>query len=160
SYTQAFDALVKDLRLRYVFTAYKQIDWPTIVNAIRPQVQQAERDQSKEEFNIALLGFVAFFKDGHMAVSIPDEYFSQQTAGGLGMVLAQAENGTVIARLVLDNLPAALAGIKPGARILEWNAEPIDTVLAETELLFAPQSSPHAIRLQQLRYITRGPIGT
>src|SRR5262249_27222599 len=63
-------------------------------------------------------------------------------------------------RLVLDNLPAALAGIKPGARILEWNAEPIDTVLAETELLFAPQSSPHAIRLQQLRYITRGPIGT
>src|SRR5258708_5174572 len=155
SYTQAFDALVKELRLRYTFTTYKHIDWPALVDAIRPQVQQAEQDQSREEFNIALLRFVASFQDGHMAVSLPDAYFKQQTEGGLGLVLDHAPAGTAPARPPLPHLPAAQAGIKTGAKILDWDGQPIDTALAETELLFAPQSSPHAIRLQQLRYLPR-----
>jgi C-terminal processing protease CtpA/Prc len=123
-------------------------------------VQKADQDQSKEEFNIALLRFVARFKDAHLAVAVPEAYFRQQTEGGLGMVLGQADDSTVIAQIVLENLPAAQAGIKTGARILAWNGQAIDTALASTALLFAPQSSPHATRLQQLRYLMRGPIGT
>src|SRR5262249_472121 len=57
SYLQAFDTLVQILRARYAFTDYKKIDWEAIVKAIRPQVQQAEQDQRKQEFNIALLRF-------------------------------------------------------------------------------------------------------
>lgn len=159
SYTQAFDALVKDLRIRYPFTDYKRIDWDAIAKEIRPMVEQAENSRDKDAFNVAMMRFVSKLKDGHVSVSTDENYFNQQTAGGLGMVLGQADDGTVIARIVLDNLPAAGAGIKVGAKILEWNGQPIDQALANTEIL-AAQSSPHGIRLQQLRYIMRAPIGT
>src|SRR5262249_55092378 len=78
----------------------------------------------------------------------------------IGMVLGQADDGTVIARAVLDQLPAADAGIKAGATILEWNGKPIEQALKDTQTIFINQSSDFAIRIQQLRYIMRSPAGT
>lgn len=160
TYTQAFDALVKDLRIRYTFTEYKKIDWDALVRDIRPLVEKAEQAKDQQAFNIAMTRFVARFNDGHVSVSTPNTFFQQQTEGGLGMVLGQTDDGVVIAWIVLDKLPAAGAGIKAGAKILEWNSQPIGAALEKVELLFAPQSSPHAIRLQQLRYLMRAPVGT
>src|SRR5258708_3915720 len=160
SYTGAFDALVKDLRVRYTFTDYKKIDWDAIVKDVRPQVEAAEKANDLSAFNVAMLRFAAMFHDGHLSTPAPSDFAQQQLAGGLGMVLGQADDGTVIARIVLDKLPAAGAGITAGAKILEWNGKPIETALANTELLFTTQSSPHGIRQQQLRYIMRGPVGT
>ncbi len=160
SYTQAFDALVKDMKIRYPFNEFKHIDWDALVKEIRPLVEKAEQDKDKDAFNVAMMRFVAKFKDGHIGVDIDEQFFTQQTEGGLGMVLGQTDDGKVIARIVLDKMPAAAAGIKAGAQILQWNGQPIDKALSNTELLFAPQSSPHAIRLQQLRYIMRAPAGT
>lgn len=160
SYTQAFDALVKDLRVRYTFTEYKKIDWDALVKDIRPLVERAEQAKDKEAFNVAMARFAARFKDGHLSVQLPQQYFAAQTEGGIGLVLGQADDGTVIARIIVDKTPASDAGIKPGAVITEWNGKPIEQALSETELLFTTQSSPHGIRLQQLRYITRAPAGT
>ena len=160
TYTQAFDALIKDLRIRYVFTELKKIDWDALSKEFRPQIQKAEQDKSKDEFEIALTKFVAKFHDGHVGVQTPQQYFADQTAGGLGLVLGQTDDGVVIARIVVDNLPAAEAGIKTAATITQWNGKPIEQALADTELIFAPQSSPISTRIQQLRYIERGPVGT
>jgi C-terminal processing protease CtpA/Prc len=160
SYTQAFDALVKDLKVRYPFNDYKKIDWDTIVKEVRPLVEKAETDKDALGFNVAMLKFVTYFKDGHMSVQTPNDYFAQQTAGGIGLVLGETDDKTVIARAVVDGGPAASAGIKAGATILEWNGKPIEQALDETQLLFVSQSSPTGIRLQQLRYIMRTPVGT
>src|SRR5262245_53496776 len=160
SYTQAFDALVKDLKVRYTFTEYKHIDWDALVKEIRPLVEKAEQDKDKDAFNIAMMRFDAKLKDGHLCVDTNDQFFNQQTEGGVGLVLGQTDDGKVIVRTVIDKMPAADAGIKAGAQILQWNGQPIEQALAGLELLFAPQSSPHAIRLQQLRYIMRAPAGT
>ncbi len=160
SYTAAFDALVKDLRVRYTFTEYKKIDWDALVRDIRPLIVQAEQAKDKDGFSIAMGRFVARFKDGHVYVDTPADYLTAQTAGGIGLVLSQADDGQVIARLVLDALPSAAAGIKVGALITQWNGQPINTALDATELLFTPQSSPISSRLQQLRYIMRAPVGT
>jgi C-terminal processing protease CtpA/Prc len=160
SYTEAFDALVKDLRVRYTFTEFKHIDWDALVKEIRPLIEKAEKDKDKAAYNLALMRFAAKFKDGHLSVDIDTDYFTQQTSGGLGLVLGQTDDGVVIARIVLDSMPAAGAGIKAGAKILEWNGKPVDQALADTELLFATQSSPIATRLQQLRYIMRSPVDT
>ncbi len=160
SYTGAFDALVKDLKVRYPFTDFKKINWDSLVNDIRPLVQKAEQNKDALAFNIAMLNFASRFKDGHLSVDTPPDYFTQQTEAGLGMVLGQADDGTVIVTTVLDQLPAAGAGIKAGATILEWNGKPIDQALKDTQTIFVNQSSDFAIRLQQLRYIMRSPAGT
>src|SRR5579859_24213 len=121
TFTQAFDALVKDLHTRYVFTDFKHINWDAISSQIRPMVADAEKNNDVTAFNIAMLHFAAQFHDGHLSTQPPQDYFMTQTAGGLGMVLGQTDDGTVIARIVLNNLPAANAGMKTGAQILQWN---------------------------------------
>ncbi|MHB8628031.1 MAG: S41 family peptidase [Aggregatilineales bacterium] len=159
-YTAAFDELVKELKLRYVYTDFKHLDWNAMVSAIRPLVVTAEQDKSKDEFNIAILKFVALFHDGHVGTSTPQAYFTKQTSGGLGMVLGQTDDGSIIVSEVLPTLPAAKAGIKAGAQIIEWNGQPAATAVANTPLEFVTESSPIPVRLQQLRYILRSPVGT
>jgi len=160
TYTQAFDALVKDLKIRYPFSDYKKINWNTIVSTIRPMVAQAEKDKDQTAFNIAMLHFSATFHDGHLSTQPPQDYFLQQNIGGLGISLGQTDDGVVIARAVLDNLPAANAGIQAGAKITAWNGKPIEQALSSVELLFEPESSPIPTRLKQLLFMTRSPVGT
>lgn len=160
SYTQAFDALVKDMRVRYPFTDYKHLDWDQIVKELRPAVEKAEKNNDPEAFNVAMLRFVSEFHDGHVSVDLPNNYYYQQTEAGIGLVLGQTDDGVVIARGVINGLPATKAGIKPGAQILQWNGQPIEQALAQIPLLFETQSSPTGIRLYQLRYIMRSPAGT
>ncbi|HLY27552.1 MAG TPA: S41 family peptidase [Aggregatilineales bacterium] len=160
SYTQAFDALVKDLRTRYVFTDFKHINWDAIVSQIRPMVADAEKNKDTTAFNLAMLHFAAQFHDGHLSAQVPTDYFTKQTAGGVGLVLSQTDDGTVIARIVLDKLPASVAGMKTGAQIIQWNGKTIEQALKDTELLYVTQSSDIGTRLQQLRYIGRAPVGT
>ena len=160
SYTAAFDELVKELKLRYTYTDFKHLNWDTMVAAIRPLVETAEKDKSTEEFNIAILKFELLFHDGHVGGSTPAAYFAKQTSGGLGMVLGQTDDGTVIVTQVLPTLPADKAGIKVGAVITQWNGQPVAKAVAATPLEFVTESSPIPTLLQQLRYITRSPVGT
>src|SRR5258706_8324774 len=160
TYTQAFDALVKDLRVRYTFTDFKKIDWDAIVAEIRPQVVKAEQAKDLEAFNIAMIRFSAKFHDGHLAADPPRDYFDKQAGGGIGIVLAYTSDNAIIARNVLANLPAADAGIKKGAVILQWNSTPIAQAIDQFELLFTTASSPQGILLAKLQYLTRSPVGT
>jgi len=160
SYTAAFDALVKDLRVRYVFTQFKHIDWDALVKQYRPLIEKAETGHDAAAFNLALSQMIASFHDGHLYVQPPQAYQAKVTAGGLGMILGQTDDKQVIVSQALKDLPAAQVGIKPGAQILEWNGQPIDKALSATDLLFNIQSSPIPTRLQQLRYIMRSAVGT
>ncbi len=161
SYTAAFDELVKELRVRYTYTEFKHLNWDQIVKDIRPLVQQAEQDKSTEEFNVAILKFVGEFHDGHVGTSsLPPGYFDKQAGGGLGLVLGQLDDGTVIAREVVPKLPADKAGIKAGAKISQWNGQPIAQAVKNTPLLFVTESSPIPTLLQQLIWIERSPAGT
>ncbi len=156
SYTAAFDELVKQLRIRYVFTDFKHMDWDKIVKDIRPLVQKADKDESSDEFSTAIVKFTAEFHDGHVGTdALTSRYFSQQGAGGLGLVLGELDDGTVIAREVVPKLPAAKAGIKAGAAIIQWNGQPIAKAIAKTPLLFVTESSPIPTLLQQLVWIER-----
>jgi len=160
SYTDAFDALVKDLKVRYTFTDFKKINWNAIVAAIRPQIVKAEQDKSLEEFNIAMLRFSAMFHDGHLSVDPPQDYFEKLDGGGVGLVLGYTSDNAIIARKVLDNLPAAKAGIKKGAEILQWDGGPVKQAIDGVDLLFAPASSPQGILLSKLQFLTRSPVDT
>ncbi|MHB8627822.1 MAG: hypothetical protein ACYDBJ_10480 [Aggregatilineales bacterium] len=161
SYTGAFDELVKQLRIRYVFTDFKQLDWNKIVKDIRPLVQKADKDGSSDEFSAAIVKFTAEFHDGHVGTdALTSRYFSQQAAGGLGLVLGELDDGTVIAREVAPKLPAAKAGMKAGATIIQWNGQPIAKAVAKTPLLFVTESSPIPTLLQQLIWIERSRADT
>ena len=62
---------------------------------------------------------------------------------------------------LVDGGPAANAGIELGAEILAWDGGTVREAM-DREFVWAHQalSTEHTLRLQQLRYITRFPLGT
>ena len=161
-YADAFDAMVNKLSREYAFTEYKGLDWDELSNTYRPRFQEAEADNDSLAYNLALRDFLWEIPDGHVSMALGPlvELFRQETDGGLGFSLVELEDGRIITSYIVDNAPAQEAGIELTAEILTINGENV-TDLMEEQFIWAHQASgtPHAWRLQQLRYVTRFPIG-
>jgi len=158
SYTGAFDDLVAELRLRYPFTDYKDLDWDVIVAEIRPRIERAEETDDARLFQVAMMRFSVLIGDGHVSVTPNVEYLVEQYGSGFGLFLGQTDAGDIVVRSLTPDGSAATAGIEPGAEIVSWNDEPVAEVLTGIDLLFAA-SSPHTTALQQLLLLTRGEGG-
>lgn len=154
-YVEAFDALVEEMRLRYPFTAYKDLDWDAIVDEIRPRVERAEATGDARLFQVAMMRFTVLIGDGHVSVSPNVDFLIEQYGAGYGISLGQTDEGEVVVTDVRSDSSAEDAGIDPGAEIITWNDEPVSRAVAEIDLLFAA-SSPHTTALQQLDLLTRG----
>ena len=76
----------------------------------------------------------------------------------LGIALAELDDGRIIVNFVLDNTPAAEAGIELGAEVLEINGLPINEAVDATIAWSGPFSTHDFKRLQQLRYVLRYPM--
>jgi C-terminal processing protease CtpA/Prc len=144
SYTEAFDELIKHLRLRYPFTAYKGLDWDAIVAEIRPRIEQAERTRNPGAFNLAMLQFSVLMRDGHVAVAPPEEWLLANYGGGIGVELGVTDDRRITLRCVAPDLPAAQAGLQPAAEILSWNGEDPLAVLARTPQIFSASTDFNA----------------
>jgi C-terminal processing protease CtpA/Prc len=161
SFLEAFDALVADLRVRYAFNEYKEIDWDAIVAEVRPLVEEAEEDEDATAFNLAMMRFAVMLGDGHVGVGMSEGALAavaERYGGGLGLTIGETDEGDVIVAAVAPDSPADEAGIEPGAEIVEWDGEPTGEALDDVELLFS-ESSPHGLRLQQLALLPRLEVG-
>ncbi len=165
SYADAFQALVEKARNEYAFTEYKDIDWDAIEEELLPRFENADRDEDADAYLFALRDFTRLIPDGHIAfgssvnnVLQRDEY--ERTAGGLGMSLAELDDGRIIADFVLEDGPADSEGIESGAEIIAIDDVPIQEAVGDTQPYSAPFSLDTVERLEQLRYVIRFPLDT
>ncbi|MBL8091513.1 MAG: PDZ domain-containing protein [Anaerolineales bacterium] len=162
SYTEAFDKMFEIIRKEYAFNGIegKQPDWDALYAELKPRVQKAETTRDPNAFYLALRDFTRAFKDGHVGLD-GGEYanrdFTQATDGGYGFTIRELDDGRVLVIYVLENGPAALAGIEVGAEILTFNGEPIRDAIGKTQT-YVIQSSDFAIRYQQARYLLRAKV--
>lgn len=160
SYTEAFEQMWKTVSVEYPFTELKHLDWQQIHDETAPRVAEAEKKKDPVAFYLALRDFTWLIPDGHVGVDGDDGgLFNKGTAGGLGLAIRELDDGKVIATLVLDGGPAANAGIKVGATILEFDRKPIAEAVEQVRPWSAPFSTEHVRRLQQLRYLLRSEAG-
>ncbi len=159
SYTEAFDALVEKMRKEYAFTEYKGIDWDALHEKFRPRFQKADEEKDSLTYLRALRDFAWSIPDGHISGPFILEDFRKATDGGLGIAVRELDDGRVIVNFLLQGSPAEEAGIQLKAEILAIDGVPIDEAIANTQPWSAPFSSEHVLRLQQLRYVTRFPLG-
>ena len=149
------------ISVEYPFTDMKGLDWQAIHDEIAPRVQQAQDDDDPVAFYIAIRDFTWLIPDGHVGLSGDDGgVFDKETSGGLGLAIRQADDGRVIATLVLPNGPADLAGIQVGAEITQFGGLPINDAIDQVQPWSAPFSTEHVRRLQQMRYLLRSEVGT
>ncbi len=162
TWSEGFEALHSKLSTEYPFTEMKGLDWDALYDEFAPLVETAEADGDEEAYFLALRDYSWSIPDGHVGLgggSIAGEMFEQETAGGYGFAIIGLDDGRVIAHIVLEDGPAADAGILWGAEILEWNGTPINDAIAEVTPWSMPFSTDEALRIQQYRYLLRAPVG-
>jgi C-terminal processing protease CtpA/Prc len=165
SYTQAFDQMFQFVRTDYAFNGIqgKQPNWDALYSQLTPRVQDAEQKKDPSEFYLALRDFTWAFKDGHTGLNGGDverQAFSQATSSGYGFTLRELDDGRVLVIFVLDNGPAAKAGMKVSAVVTAFNGKPIGDAIAAVQPWTLPMSTDWAIRYQQARYLLRTTPGT
>ncbi|MDX1995098.1 MAG: S41 family peptidase [bacterium] len=162
TYSDAFEALIDLMRNEYAFTEYKNVDWDALLEEFLPRFEEAERNEDQAAYQLAVRDFTWAIPDGHIGAGTPltQEEFATNTAGGLGISIAELDDGRVIVSYLVNNGPAEDADIELGAEILEINGQPIGDAISATVPFSSPFSNPTNLRLQQLRYVIRFPLGT
>jgi len=160
SYVESFDAMIDLLKQRYAFTTYKNIDWEALRTEFKPRIERAQQNRSTLEFQRALRDLSWRIPDGHVSGPSVTSDFQQAAIGGLGMVLRELDDGRVIVAETIPDGAAAAAGIQARTEIISVNGQPINAALKAIVPYTGPFSTPHNLRLEQLRFITRGEIGT
>ncbi|WP_420643303.1 S41 family peptidase [Candidatus Leptofilum sp.] len=160
SYTEAFDALVDQLSNEYAFTEYKGIDWEALRDEYRPRFEDADTNNDELAYLRALRDFSWQIPDGHISGPFLGDDFRAAAIGGIGIAIRELDDGRVLVNFLLEDGPAAEAGMEIRSEILEMNGQPIGDYISNTVSYFAPYSTPHNRRLDQLLFATRFPVGT
>jgi C-terminal processing protease CtpA/Prc len=160
TYEAAFDAMVDLMRKKYAFSEYKGLDWDALSAEFRPRFVEAEAAQDVRAYLRALRDFTRSIPDGHVSGPFISQDFQNATAGGVGMAIRDLEDGRTIVNFLTPGGPAEQAGIQLRAEIIAINGQPTDAAVDGAVAWSGPFSSPHIRRLQQLRYVLRGPVGT
>ena len=160
SYTEAFDALVEELRESYAFTDIKEVDWDALKEEFMPLFEEAEEDGDILAYRRALQNFGWRIPDGHISAGVVIEDFREAAGGGIGLGIRDVDDGRIIANFVLDGGPASDIGVELGAEIVSIQGMTATLFVDDAVAYSAPFSTDHAERLQKLRYATRYPLGT
>lgn len=164
SYSQAFAAMVDLFRREYAYTELYELDWDALETEFAPRFLKAETaDDPVDAYALALRDFIWQIPDGHvsMPLTLLAEHFRDDIDGGLGISLTELDDGRIVVSYLLEGGPAHNAGMELGAEILEWDGGSLEEAL-QREFVWAHSalSTPHSLRLQQLRYVTRFPLGS
>ena len=164
SFTEAFDKMFEFARTNYAFNDVpgKAPDWDALYKELKPQVEEAEKNNDADAFAMALLHFTWAFKDGHVGMGWTKgiyNKFLEDIQGGYGFAIRELDDGSFMVVYVLEDSPAAQAGIQKGAIVTEFNGEPIDEALKKVKPWSMPFSTDWALRYQQARYLLRAQPG-
>ena len=167
SYSDAFSAMLDLFRREYAYTDLYGLNWDALEATYTPRFAAAEEAGAEEErsaaFALALRDFIWEIPDGHVSMGLDavSELFREETDGGLGLSLTELDDGRIVVSYLIEGGPAANAGMELGAEILAWDGGALEEAMAR-EFVWARQAlaTEHTKRLQQLRYITRFPLGS
>lgn len=165
SYAEAFEALLEKAENEYAFNGFNGVDWDELRDEFLPRFEEADDNNSEEEYLLALNDFARSIPDGHVGFGSPNfgliqSLEQEQISGGLGFAVRELTDGRILVNYVLEGGPAEDAGIEFGAEITEINGESIQAAIEAAYSPNAPYSSPETRRLDGVRFVTRFPLDT
>jgi C-terminal processing protease CtpA/Prc len=164
TYSTAFSKLVEQVRREYAFNGIpgKTPDWDALYSSIAPRVAEAEQQKDARGFFLALHDFALAFRDGHVYVDggdIERAAFDTAFGGGYGFAVRELDDGRFVVAYVLEDGPAAQAGMRVGAELTAFDSQPVGEAAAKVRPWNGPFSTELALRQAQLRYLPRGAVG-
>jgi uncharacterized surface protein with fasciclin (FAS1) repeats/C-terminal processing protease CtpA/Prc len=159
AFDEAFNELVDILSREYAFTEYKGIDWEALRAEFLPRFEEAQANDDLVAYRLALRDFAWSIPDGHISAPVDTNDFRAAASGGIGIAVREVDDGRTIVNFVAPGSPAEEAGIGLGTEIIAINDVPIADAIGNAVAFSAPFSTEHFKRLQQMRYVTRFPVG-
>ncbi len=164
AYTAAFQRMFEQVRQEYAFNgiAGKEPAWDELYTKLMPRVEEAERKGDGKALFLVLQEFAHAFRDGHVGVgggAYGDEVFLEQAGHGYGFALRELDDGRFVVVYVVENGPAATAGIAVGAEVTTFNDRPIGEATGAVQPASGPFSTDFTLRYEQVRYLTRAGAG-
>lgn len=158
---EAFEAMHQRIAVEYPFTEWRGIDWDVLASAAREDIGRAQKHRDAAAYYLAMRRYVYAIPDGNMRISPEKTLRNAAIGGSYGLAISELGNGRVVAHMVLADGPAARAGMRWGAEIIEWKGRPIKEALADASALWAdiPPATAQGRRLWQCRLMVRAPVG-
>ena len=154
---EIFDRVWREIRDLYYDPHFNGADWAAVGAKYRPRVNAVSSDA---EFHNLLRSMVGELRDAHTRILSPQQARDRAAAQTMsaGVILFQVEGHPVVFDVRPDG-PAAEAGLRPGARVLEVDGVPVAEALRRERAEVGPSSSERAsLVLTYLRLIS-GPAG-
>jgi hypothetical protein len=107
---------------------------------------------------VALRDLAWSIPDGHVSGPWIQDEFGFNNANGIGLVLAELEDGRFLVTWLLEEGPAAEAGIELGAEVTALDGVPISDAVDNTIGWLGPYSTVHNERLGKTAFVTRFPV--
>ena len=146
----------------YAFGKWRRVNFDSLVNVYAPRVAAAEQRKDWRAYYQAVREYLWSIPDSHVEIgSDSTDVRQQHIEGGYGFALARLDDGRVVASVLLDASPAALAGMGWGAEIVRWNGAPVDSAVDRASVLWngSPPSTREGLALARLRWMARDTIG-
>jgi len=165
SYSTAFQKLFDFSKTNYAFNDIpgKAPNWDQIFAQVAPEIKAADTNHDAVAYYKAINEFASAFRDGHVGLDggqMAQQVRSQALAGGYGFAILETNDQKEIVVFVTPSGPAEAAGMKVGAELTQFNGTPILDAISKVKPLAGPFSTDIALRYQQVRYLTRAPVGT
>ncbi len=142
-YERDFQQAFEEMKLHYVLTEHKQIDWDQLYDKYLPMFAEADKAHDEVAAAIAWTRFAAEFHDCHVAYICANgsgtdhklsEKVNRQLCGNdYGLALMRMENGEVVCIDVQEGSKASQAGIRIGTVVTKWDGEKIDDAIAMSD---------------------------
>lgn len=161
TYSEAFLALLNQMREEYSFTELKGVDFDALEAEFLPRFVEAEENEDPVAYQFALRDFSWAIPDGHIGAGLPltNDAFFAETDGSVGIAIRTLDDGRTIVNYLVEGSPAQAAGIELGTEIVAINGMTVEERANEVNIWSAPFSSDHARDFQALRYAVRFEVG-
>lgn len=140
-YAEDFKAGFEEMKLHYVLSEQKDIDWDGLYEKYLPLFEEADKAHDEVAASIAWTQFAMEFQDGHVGYGIKDEKiekmaYEKMYGNDYGLCTMKLSDGKIVAVMVEEDSQARKAGICNGSEITAWNGEPVEN-LSGTEKVFS-----------------------
>lgn len=159
---KAYYRLCDQMEREYPYTEWKNINWDNLREQISKKVEQAKDKKDRDAYYLALREFMYSFPDANVRIEMNETLRESAVGGGYGFAMTRTEDGQYLVFYIHPESSADKAGMKIGAKLLQWNHIPIEQAIQAVPILWAdtPPATHEGKTYEQCKLLGRAPIGT
>lgn len=159
---KAFYRLCDQMEKEYPYTEWKNINWDNLREQYSAKVEQAKAQKNRDAYYLALREFMFSIPDANVRIEMNETVRESAIGGGYGFAITKTEDGQYLVFYLHPGSSADKAGMKIGAKLVQWNNMPIEQAIQGVPILWAdtPPATNEGKTHEQCKLLGRAPIGT